>query len=216
MKTNTDLIVLNYTKFGENSIVVHTLSRAYGRRSFLVRVGKRASMSLFQPLSLLEADIVENPRATLWNAVSPAVRHPLGGLRSNLSKNAMAVFMSEVLYRVVRDGERDDTLFDWCDRQILTLDALDSDFSNFHLLFLLGLASALGFSPTADELMPFARNHPRELRRLVEAELSEALLLPLTGQMRCGICEDILRYLEFHTDARIEIRSLDILRTLFA
>lgn len=216
MKNSTELIVLNYTKFGENSIVVHTLSRAYGRRSFLIRVGKKASMSLFQPLSLLEADIVENPRATLWNAVSPGIRHPLGGLRSNLSKNAMAVFMSEVLYRVVRDGERDDALFDWCDRQILTLDALESDFSNFHLLFLLGLAGALGFSPTAEELMPFARNHPQEIRRLVEAETGEALLLPLTGPVRCGICEDILRYLEFHTDARIEVRSLDILRELFA
>ena len=216
MKTNTELIVLNSTKFGENSLVVHTLSRAYGRRSFLIRVGRKASMSLFQPLSLLEADIVENPRATLWNAVSPSVTHPLGGLRSNLYKNAMAVFMSEVLYRVVRDGERDDALFDWCVRQILTLDALDSDFSNFHILFLLGLASALGFSPTAEELEPFARNHPQEIRRLVEAGAGEALLLPLTGQVRGGICEDILAYLEFHTDARIEIRSLDVLCELFA
>lgn len=215
-KTNTELIVLNYTKFGENSIVVHTLSRAYGRRSFLVRVGKKAAMSLFQPLSLLEADIVENPRATLWNAVSPSVRHPLGGLRGSLYKGAMAVFMSEVLYRVIRDGEQDEPLFDWCVRQILTLDALESDFSNFHLLFLLGLAGALGFSPTAVELSPFARRHPGEIRRLVESDPDVALLLPLTGEIRSDICEDLLHYLEFHTDARIEIRSLDVLRELFA
>ena len=216
MKNNTELIVLNYTKFGENSIVIHSLSRAYGRRSFLVKVGKKASMSLFQPLSLLEADVIENPRATLWNAVSPGVRHPLAGLRGNLYKNAMSVFMSEVLYRVVREGTRDDGLFDWCSRQILTLDALESDFSNFHILFLLELASALGFSPTFEEIVPFSGRHRQEIRRLMEAETGEALLLPLTGEVRGGICEDILRYLEYHIDARIEIRSLDVLRELFA
>ena len=216
MKNSTELIVLNYTKFGENSIVVHTLSRAYGRRSFLVRVGKKAGMSLFQPLSLLEADIVENPRATLWNAVSVGTRHPLTGLRSNLYKNAMSVFLSEVLYRVIREGTRDDGFFDWCVREILTLDALEADFSNFHLLFLLRLAAALGFSPTCEELAPFAGKHPQEIRSLVETPFSEALLLPMTGETRSAVCEDILRYLEFHTDARIEVRSLDVLRELFA
>ena len=118
MKKSTELIVLNYTKFGENSIVLHTLSRAYGRRSFLVRVGRKAGMSLFQPLSILEADIVEHPRASPWNAVSAGTRHPLTGLRGNLYKNAMSVFLSEVLYRVIREGTRDDGLFDWCVRQI--------------------------------------------------------------------------------------------------
>ena len=43
MTTNTELIVLHTTKFGENSVVLHTLSREYGRRGFLVRgIGKKA------------------------------------------------------------------------------------------------------------------------------------------------------------------------------
>ena len=46
MKNSTELIILNHTKFGENSIVIHTLSQAYGRRSFLVRVGRKSAMSL--------------------------------------------------------------------------------------------------------------------------------------------------------------------------
>ena len=55
----TEFIVLHTTKFGENSLVVHTLSKEYGRRGFLVRgAGRKSSTSLFQPLSILEADIV--------------------------------------------------------------------------------------------------------------------------------------------------------------
>ena len=53
MKTPTQLIVLAYTKFGESSVVLHTLSREFGRRSFLVKIGKRTTMSLFLPLNIL-------------------------------------------------------------------------------------------------------------------------------------------------------------------
>ena len=63
MTKNTELIVLHTTKFGENSIVVHTLSREYGRRSFLLRgVGKKSGMSLFLPLTLLEGDVTESSK----------------------------------------------------------------------------------------------------------------------------------------------------------
>ena len=216
MKNSTELIILNHTKFGENSIVIHTLSQAYGRRSFLVRVGRKSAMSLFLPLNILEADVTENPKATLWTAAGLSVRHPLNGIRSNLYKNTMTLFMSEVLYRVVKDGAFEEGLYEWCSRSILTLDALDSDFSNFHLLFLLELAVALGFSPALQDIAPFAGEHLKDIRNLMQADFSQALLLPLNGETRNAICEDILRYLEFHTESRIDVRSLAVLRELYA
>ena len=97
MTTNTGLIVLHTTKFGENSLVVHTLSRDYGRRSFLVKgVGKKQTMSLFLPLNMLEADIVETNKSTLYTARNLVSRHPLLGIRNNMFKNSMTMFMSEV------------------------------------------------------------------------------------------------------------------------
>lgn len=216
MSNSTELIVLNHTKFGENSIVVHTLSRAYGRRGFLVRAGKKGSMSLFLPLNILEADIHENPKANLWSATALTAVHPLSGIRGNLHKNTMTLFMSEVLYRTVKDGEGDEGLFDWCRQAILTLDALESDFSNYHLLFLLGLAGALGFRAGAQDLAPFAEHHFQEIQRLLQADFTEALLIPLNGETRNAICEEILRYLEFHTESRIDVRSLAVLRELYA
>ena len=55
MKSKAELIVISSTKFGENSIVLHTLSREYGRRGFLVRVSPKTAMALFLPLNILEA-----------------------------------------------------------------------------------------------------------------------------------------------------------------
>ena len=172
MTENIEAIVLGYTKFGENSVVVHTLSEAYGRRGFLVRVGKKAGMALLLPLNILEMDIVPNPKSTLWSA-----------------RNLV--------------------------RSILTLNGLDSDFSNFHIRFLLEFAGALGFSPTFDDIAPFAEKHLVQLKPFLTSGFSESMLIPLRGEERNALCEDLLRYLEYHTESTLRVHSLAVLREVF-
>ena len=83
MVRSTQLIILNTTKVGEKSLVLHTLSPDWGRRSFIASVPRGGGMALFQPLGILDAEIVENPRSDLWRAHAFAARHPLTGLRSS-------------------------------------------------------------------------------------------------------------------------------------
>ena len=215
MVHHTRLIVLNTTRVGERSLVLHTLSPDWGRRSFITSVRKGGGMALFQPLGILDAEVTENPRSELWRVHGLSAPHPLLGLRSDAAKSAMTLFMSEVLYRTVRDGAGEAALYDWCERTILTLDALEGDFANFHLRFLLELAAVLGFSPSEADLMPFAETHLRELRALLQSDLGACLLVPLSGDARSDIAEILLRYLSFHTETRIEVRSLRVLRELF-
>ena len=216
MVKDTELIVLHTTKFGENSLVVHTLSREYGRRSFLVKgAGKKSIMSLFLPLNMLEADIIETNKSTLFTARNLIARHPLLGIRSNMFKNSMTMFMSEVLYRVVKDGASEQGLFEWCERNILMLDAIQTDFSNFHIRFLLELAVALGFSPEAQDLMPFVGDHYPVVEKFMSLPFAESMLIPLNGQVRNEIAEEILRYIEFHTESAVNVNSLKVLRELF-
>ena len=217
MTQNTELIVLHTTKFGENSLVVHTLSKDYGRRSFLVKgVGKKAMMSLFLPLNVLEADIVETGKSTLFTARNLVARYPLLGIRNNMFKNSMTMFMSEVLYRVVKDGAYEQGLFEWCEKDILLLDAIQTDFSNFHIRFLLEFAMALGFSPEAHDLAPFTGTHFPIVERFMKEPFAESMLIPLSGSVRNEIAESVLRYIEFHTDSTLNINSLKVLRELFS
>lgn len=215
MTFDIDLIILSTTRFGENSMVLHTLSREYGRRGFIVRIGKKTSMAAFMPLSVVEARVTENPKSNLWRAGDIRPLHPLNGIRGSIYKNAMTMFMSEVLYRVVKDGVNEDGLYDWCLGAIMTLDSLESDFSNYHIRFLLELASALGFSPTVEDLAPFAQHHLQPISSMLTLPLAESMLLPLTGSQRNGMCEEILRYLERHTESAINVRSLDVLGEIF-
>lgn len=265
MKQKAELIVLNHTKFGENSIVLHTLSNEYGRKGFMVRVSPKSSMTLFLPMNILEAEISENPRSQLWRASNFVCLSPLSGIRGDIRKNTMTVFMSEVLYRAILEDTNEGGLATWLKQEILTLDALESDFSNFHLLFLLDLCSALGFSPTIEGLAPFAGAQLSNIEALLRAYyplpgrassdeasqgttqsgspalngielqgctpqarslsafsqgqarsgLAAALLLPLRGTDRNEIAEAIIRYISYHTEINLNIRSLPILREIF-
>ena len=155
MTTTTELIVLHTTKVGDNSIVVHTLCRDYGRRSFIVRGAGKKAMSMFLPLNVLEADIIESSKSSLFTARNLSSACPLIGIRNNIMKNSITMFISEVLYRVVTEGAAEPGLYDWCRKNILLLDAIESDFSNFHIRFLLELTVVLGFSPQARDIEHF-------------------------------------------------------------
>ena len=215
MVHHTRLIILNTTKVGERSLVLHALSPDWGRRSFIAAVPRGGGMALFQPLSVLDAEVVENPKSDLWRAHALSASHPLTGIRTSPAKNAMTLFMSEVLYRTVRDGACEEGLFDWCERSILTLDALAGDYANYHLRFLLELAAALGFSPSLEDLMPFAGEHLAEIRALVQSDFGASMLVPLSGEARSDIADRLLRYLSYHAETRIEARSLRVLKELF-
>ena len=194
---------------------MHTLSEAYGRRGFLVRIGKKAGMALLLPLNILEMDIVPNPKSTLWSARNLTARDPLNGIRGNLYKNTMSLFLSEVLLRTVRDGQAEDGLYPWCTRSILPLDTLEADFSNFHIRFLLELAGALGFRPSLEDIAPFAEKHLAQLKPFLTSTFTESMLIPLRGEDRNALCEDLLRYLEYHTESSIRVHSLAVLREIF-
>lgn len=216
MTVNTDIIILHTTRFGENSLIIHTISREYGRKSFLVRgIGKRVPASYFLPMNILEADITENHRSTLFTVRSLTTKYPLNGIRSSISKNSITMFISEVLFRVIREGGNEEGLFGWCEKEILLLDSLDGNFSNFHIRFLLELCIMLGFSPDMDDIAPFTGDKTCIMENFLKMSFEEAMLIPLTGNVRNELAESVLRYIEYHNESSVNIRSLKVLRELF-
>ena len=172
-------------------------------------------MTLMLPLTILEAEIVETSKSTLYTARNLSAKYPLSGIRNSISKNSMTLFMSEVLYRTVKDGANEQGLFEWCEKNILLLDAMQTDFSNFHIRFLLELAVVLGFSPESRDLMPFVGEHYSVVEKFMKESLAEAMLVPLNGAVRNQIAEEILRYIEYHSESAVNVASLKVLRELF-
>lgn len=210
-----ELIVLGTTRVGESAVVVHTLSQEHGRRGFLVRSGKKAGMTLFLPLNILEADVVENPKSELWTLRNIQLKDGLSSIRANLYKNTMTLFLAEVLFRTLREGMVEEGLYQWCVGALLTLNALENDFANYPVRFLLELSGALGFRPTFDDIAPFAKGELQALKPFLETGFGPSMLIPLNGATRNALCEDLLQYLSFHTEIPIQVKSLAVLRELY-
>ncbi len=49
----------------------------------------------------------------------------------------------------------------------------------------------------------------------MKLSFEESMLVPLSGSARNEMSESILRYLEYHLDSAVNIRSLKVLRELF-
>ena len=215
MNDSVRLIVLNTTKLGDSSLVLHCLCREMGRRSFIAGVRKGGSRALYLPLSVLDAEVAENRKSDLWRLRGISAVYPLNGIRSSFDKNAITLFMSEVLWRTVQDGAAEEGLYDWCERIILTLDAMDGVFANYHLRFLMELSGVLGFSPSFEDLAPFAGEHLRQISELLALGLPEFMVYPLTGDSRSAIADALLRYLSAHLEIPLNIRSLAVLGELY-
>lgn len=175
----------------------------------------RKTASLLLPLNILEAVVVESSKTNLYTARNLIASASLMGIRNSLYKNTMTMFLSEVLYRVVKEGTAEPGLYDWCEKQIRLLDAIDTDFSNFHIRFLLELTVALGFSPKVEDLRPFAGDNMPVIEKLMSTSFAESMLIPLSGAHRNEICENVLRYIEYHTESTLTVNSLKVLRELF-
>ena len=110
---------------------------------------------------------------------------------------------------------QDDALYDMCVKDIMLLDAIEADFSNFHLYFLLEFIIALGFSPEPRDLQPFMGGNMPLVSEFSGLPFSEAMLVPMSGELRNDIAEKLLKYIEYHTESAVNVNSLKVLRELF-
>ena len=68
----------------------------------------------------------------------------------DVRKSTISMFMAEVLYRLIREVEANEPLFDFLCEAVLKLDAMREGVANFHLWFLANLSRLLGYRPGND------------------------------------------------------------------
>ena len=64
-------------------------------------------------------------------------------------------------------------------------------------------------------MIPFTGEYQPFVEQFMRSDLPTAMLIPLSGRVRSEIASSIIRYLEFHTESTINIRSLQVLHELF-
>lgn len=153
----------------------------------------------------------------------------------DVRKSTMALFMAEVLYRLVRESEPNEALFDFVWGSVAALDAMDEGVANFHLWFLANLSRFLGFSP-AGEYRSGAMFDMKEgafttippghsavmdasnaeiLRDLLECDVRYLAEIGLNRKQRVEFLDSMMRYYGYHLEAIHAVRSIRILQEVF-
>ncbi len=233
-------IVLHTTRYGESSLVVHCYTEQSGRQTYMVK-GVRKSRkqnrsNLFQPLFILDFEVYHKNTAGIQLVKEVNRAMPLNSIPFDIIKSTQAIFMAEVLYRVVKEEESNPMQAHFLINAIQYLDALEEASPDFHILFMFQLSKHLGFYPQnnyGDGSIYFNlvnglyRSHPSD----PEVQLNEADSKLWNSYMaldfqpiketdfnsshRSTMLNNLVRYFKFHVESMGDIRSLEVLHTFF-
>ena len=233
-------IVLSTIKYGDSGMVVQMLTDRYGRQSYMVQGvrsgrGKGSKMALFQPLFVLEFEGLESTHSDLHKMREVQNEIVFRSVPCDIRKSTMALFMAEVLYRLVGESEANEPLFDFVYHSVRALDEVDEGVANFHLWFLANLSRYLGYFPGNEHqkgcwfdmreglyvrTMPLHNHVMNEeeaelLRDLTECDLECLGEIPLNREQRVAMLSRLVEYYSIHLDAIRSVRSIEILQEVF-
>jgi DNA repair protein RecO (recombination protein O) len=241
MLEKTSGIILNQIKYTDSGIIARLYTRKFGRQSFLIRGmrNRKAGKNniLFQPLFILDLEISYKASRELQSLKEFSVSFTPYDIYSNIKKSCVAIFLGEVLTSVLREESPHEEMFDYIRDSIIYFEKSKEGFANFHLVFLAGLSSFLGFEPSQrnndDEIyfdmingnfvpLPPVHGHYANaeisniLALILNSSYDTACTITLTGILRNEILDTLVRYYSLHLPGLKKINSLEILKEVFS
>ena len=239
MLQKTRGVVLHSMKYGETGMITTIYTETFGRMSFIMQGihGKKSAVkaNLLRQLSLLEMEVDFKHGRELQRAREIRNILPFGSIPYEIPKSTQAIFLSELLNKVLREEESRPELFNFLFHSIEMLDLLEESVANFHLIFLLQLSRYLGFAPTnnyspanqffdmiAGKFVLTPPDHPWILKNPESSVLAKLLNMgyqnlsefkPVQG-LRDVFLNFIIEYYGLHLGNKLNMKSLEILRLI--
>ena len=240
MYSTTRGIILHVTPYNDTYSMVHVYTEVYGRATYLVASQRkrksRISNAHFIPLSVVEMEVEHKKTRDIQRLKEVRIFYPLINIPSHPVKNTIALFLSEVLYRIIHTAAPDPQLFNYLYHSIRHLEILEQGIANFHLVFLIYLTRHLGIFPNA-ELQTTGSyfdllngvfttqqpDHPHFLNkeesvifaRLLRMNYENMALYSFSRKERNLIVQQIFAYYRLHSVDFPEIKSLAVMQSLY-
>lgn len=208
-------IVFRFTRYGDTSIIVHIFTDAFGMQTYLVNgvrsKSARGMISLYQPLTLLDMVVYHRENADILRIKEVKCLHAYQHIHQDIRKTTIALFLNEVVNKVVKDQSNAESLFGFLMRSFISLDQLEH-IENFHLQFLIQLSRHLGFGlhETGEALPGATSTEDEALRSLLDSRYESCPDVPYA--MRKHLLEQLLSFYHRHVTGMTEIRSVEVLK----
>ena len=233
-------IVLNTIRYSDKHNIVHIYTDGRGLMSFAVPLGKtqasRMHNAMLMPLSLVDLEVGVRPGRDLALLREVRRNYPLATIYSDPIRNAIALFISELLTHVIQEPEGNEYLFRYIEQSVQLLEQMPGQIANFHICFLFHLGAHLGIQPNLESyrkgywfdmtdgvFLPSAvKGHallpPQEaqvLHLLSRMTFSNMGVFRFNREERNRMLDVIISYYRLHNAAIGTLRSPDILKQLF-
>lgn len=232
MLVTTRAIVLKTIRHGDRTVVLKAWTQRSGLRSLVLRTGGKRGVSnaALQPLNRLEVVMDEHPERDLHTVRELRVERPYTQVSLDPVRATLALFVQEVLYRVLREEAADEDMQAFLDE---VLEAMDTavDVRHFPLVFLVMLAEQLGFRPEPPQpgedrfdlregyFLAGAAPHGHTLgpplslalAQLLEHDLHTMAQLTIPAPQRRELLDHLLLYFRMHREGLGELRSPAVL-----
>lgn len=241
MLVETDAIVISTLKYGDTSLIARCYCKKLGLRSFILKgilSSKKGSLkkSLFQPLSLisLSTQVKNESNNALHYIKEASVRIPFYEIPLNIKKNAVALFISEVLTQAIsEEGDPNPSLFDFLENEIVRLER-EKFLPVFHLKFLIELCYYLGFYPNLSDVekthfdlengcfcevsnskFVIGGEVVIAFKKLLGTNFDSMYQLNMSNPLRRKLMRFLIDYFNIHLHQFGKIKSVDILHEIF-
>jgi len=240
MLQKTRGLVLHNIKYSDSSIISHIYTEGFGRMSFLITGtrGKKSSVriNLLGHLSILEMEVYIKQSRDLQRVKEIRLHENFSSIPYDPVKNAVALFISEILYRTLQEQEKNLPLFSFLVNAIKIFDISERGFANFHLIFLIGLTRHLGFFPQNNysplkeyfdienalftdkqPVNPYFISPPesRYLSELMSSTFGMMDKVKLNGALRNSLVTGLLDYYRFHLPGMGKLKSISVMKEIF-
>lgn len=234
-------IILHSIKHGDTGHIVYMYSEQYARVSCYVNssrsgrplIGK--SKIALQPLTIIEYVGSKSMRGDFHRLSQVKRAYIPDGMIFDITKSTVALFMGEVIYKIVRDVESDPLLFDFLYSSIVSLDKLQGGEASYHLYFMTKLLPFLGYAPQNEyveeaffdmrrSLFVLIRpSHPnyfevsesRFFARFLGADITDLPEIRCGRGLRVNLLNNIISYISLHHETNYNIVSMKILGEIF-
>lgn len=237
MLEKTRGIFLHAVKYSETSLIATIYTELYGRQAFVINGIRSKNSQLkaaaFQPLYLLDLEIYYKPGKDIQRLKNARIVNPYATIPFDIRKSTQVLFLSEILYKCLREEEANSDLFGFIFHSLSFLDLTESGIGNFHIWFLFKLTQFLGIYPNRDnsaisyffdlQNARFVSHEPQHnqfadkqltilLSRLFDADFSSLEKLEYNHTDRRLVLEKLLEFYKIHFDNFGEIKSLSVLK----
>ena len=237
----TSFISLKVTRYSDTQSILTAYSREWGRVAFAIATGKGKNASrlraMTMPMGIVECDTDMRPGREVLTMRQARPVTVLTDMHSNPLKQMVAMFLAEVLTKVLRESVPDRGIYDFIEGSARCLDAMAvSDIGNFHICFLMHLGRLLGIEPDVTTYSPggvmdmrdgiwrdclplhgemLTPEESAEAARLARMTYTNMKYFRYTRSQRARVLDTVLRYYSLHVTPLSGLRSLEILRSMF-